>query len=366
MDALMRKTKEKKAKWVKTTIPYLFRHTPTGGYYVRIRLGGKEAIRKALKTNEYEVAKNRLPGKLADLRAEAVPRAGEALATLWDALKVIRQREETNPALKPRSREAYVRVIVGMNPMQPDGVPAAPVAKLTVRDVEAWWANTAGRYAPAMANYRLLFFRRAWKSCVESGSVRVDLSKKIKRLKVPRTQLKVITKEQFAQLVELARANPCDGKLVAEWMEFVAYTGCRPEEAWQVQWEDIDRKRGTLVITGGENGTKNHEWRRIPILPALADLLERIEVRRGGATGRVLSVRMPRFVIRAACDVMKIDWMTRYDFRHLFATRCNEAGVDVATFAKWLGHKDGGALALRTYVHPGEDHERQSAAKVRF
>lgn len=35
--------------------------------------------------------------------------------------------------------------------------------------------------------------------------------------------------------------------------------------------------------------------------------------------------------------------------RHLFATRCIESGVDIPTVRRWLGHEDGGALAMRTY-----------------
>jgi hypothetical protein len=30
----------------------------------------------------------------------------------------------------------------------------------------------------------------------------------------------------------------------------------------------------------------------------------------------------------------------------LFATRCIESGVDIPTVSRWLGHKDGGALAM--------------------
>jgi len=34
--------------------------------------------------------------------------------------------------------------------------------------------------------------------------------------------------------------------------------------------------------------------------------------------------------------------------RHLFATRCIESGVDIPTVSRWLGHKDGGALAMKS------------------
>ena len=43
-----------------------------------------------------------------------------------------------------------------------------------------------------------------------------------------------------------------------------------------------------------------------------------------------------------------------------------EAGIDVRTVAEWLGHKDLGALLLRTYSHVRAEHEREMVAKVSF
>jgi 3-dehydroquinate synthase len=42
-----------------------------------------------------------------------------------------------------------------------------------------------------------------------------------------------------------------------------------------------------------------------------------------------------------------------------------EQGVDVPTVAKWLGHKDGGALAMRTYGHIRDQHSLEQARKLR-
>ncbi len=41
--------------------------------------------------------------------------------------------------------------------------------------------------------------------------------------------------------------------------------------------------------------------------------------------------------------------ITHHDLRHFFATICIESGADIPTVSRWLGHKDGGALAMRTY-----------------
>jgi Phage integrase family len=58
--------------------------------------------------------------------------------------------------------------------------------------------------------------------------------------------------------------------------------------------------------------------------------------------------------------------MTHHDLRHYFATKCLESGAPVATVANWLGHRDGGALLLRTYSHLLDAHSQEMAARVSF
>jgi hypothetical protein len=43
-----------------------------------------------------------------------------------------------------------------------------------------------------------------------------------------------------------------------------------------------------------------------------------------------------------------------------------ESGVDIPTLSRWLGHKDGGALAMKTYGHLRDEHSVEMARKVTF
>jgi integrase len=68
----------------------------------------------------------------------------------------------------------------------------------------------------------------------------------------------------------------------------------------------------------------------------------------------------------AACAKLSIVRITHHDLRHLFATICIESGLDIPTVSRWLGHKDGGALAMKTYGHFRAEHSAAQALKVSF
>jgi hypothetical protein len=40
--------------------------------------------------------------------------------------------------------------------------------------------------------------------------------------------------------------------------------------------------------------------------------------------------------------------------------------VDIPTVSRWLGHKDGGALAMKVYGHLRDQHSAAMAQKVQF
>lgn len=104
------------------------------------------------------------------------------------------------------------------------------------------------------------------------------------------------------------------------------------------------------------------------MIPEMRALLERLagESEPNPPEGPVmLVIECQRAMDRAAADV-KMSRITRHDLRHLFATRCIESGVDIPTVSRWLGHKDGGALAMRVYGHLRDQHSVAMAQKVRF
>jgi integrase len=66
------------------------------------------------------------------------------------------------------------------------------------------------------------------------------------------------------------------------------------------------------------------------------------------------------------CAEIGVPNISHHDLRHLIASVALESKVDVPTAAKWLGHRDGGALLLRTPRTSGTTIPRAVARRVSF
>jgi integrase len=80
----------------------------------------------------------------------------------------------------------------------------------------------------------------------------------------------------------------------------------------------------------------------------------------------VLDLRHRQNSMTHAVSKMGMKLITHHDLRHLFATICIQSGVDIPTVSRWPGHKDGGALCMKTYGHLRQDHSFAQAQRVSF
>src|SRR4029453_15141051 len=97
-------------------------------------------------------------------------------------------------------------------------------------------------------------------------------------------------------------------------------------------------------------------------------MFERMRSERHGESldAKVLRVAQCQKSLDRAAKKVGADRITHHDLRHLFARRCIERGVEIPTVSRWLGHKDGGALAMKTYGPLRREHSIAQAQKVSF
>jgi integrase len=378
------KTVKGRKTWERTNVTNLLRNGQSGNYYARVKVNGKEKWR-TLKTKVFSVAKLKLGDVERDERskgmvaaAETLPQGGET--TVERFINIYLVRTKNDPALRPATkvrRETAVKAILKTW----RDLPLRDARRVTPTDCQHWAVSAlregTGFVAPKVKTIRKGMSASAFNKCVDTLRTIFEIAREhgvtyqnpvagVSKAKMRQKRLELPSVAAFHAIVKnVSKAGARQSKDCADLVRFLAYSGARISEANGVRWRDFDPEKGRLVIAGTKSASSD---RVIPIFPPLAELLKEIRGRRGAEPGDapVLRVRECKGALRSACMAAGVKPITHHDLRHLFATRCIESGVDIPTVSRWLGHADGGALAMRTYGHLRQEHSTAQAAKVHF
>lgn len=361
---------EKNRLWQKTSYANLIRYVPSGMYFCRVRVRGR-LIRKSLKTDVLSVAKLRLSDKEKEFRQkaqhqEAIQR-GRGQMTFDEALEIYRTRLNADPELKSKSKDYYEQRILSLLRTWP-GLKETNVRDISKQNCLDWAVKYKG--SATAFNNTALVLRKVFGVVVESGIIYENPARHIKRRAVRPKELHLPDNDGFIKFVQaIENAGGRFSKHCADLVRFLAYGGFRLGEAKNITWSDCDFQREEIIVRGDTvEKTKNSEIRRVPMIAEMRQLLERLREKRRKepATARVMKVTQCELAMERAERKAGIAHLTHHDLRHLFATRCIESGVDIPTVSRWLGHKDGGGLAMKVYGHLRNQHSASMARLVSF
>src|SRR5439155_17615466 len=198
-----------------------------------------------------------------------------------------------------------------------------------------------------------------WNTIVSALQFITPAARALKRRPPRFKERPLMTQLNFTRLLEELDKRPRSHAGLV--VRFLAHTGLRINEARQLRWCDV--QEDCIQVPGVV--TKNGRPLSIPFVNGVRETLDRLRVITGGAA-QVLPRSACKRSLNSACKAARLPPLSHHDFRHLFATRCIQSGVDVPTVARWLGHSDGGALLGRTYFHLVDEHSRRMAEKVKI
>ena len=358
------------SSWQKTNYANLIRYVPSRKYYARVRIKGKLIVR-SLKTDVLSVAKLRLNDleKKERQRVELTTPNITGRMTFQQAIEKHKLRLAGDLSLKPRTKQYHQERITALLVSWP-GLDSKEIRAITKTECLDWAATFGKDISPTNFNHTIGILRKLFEIGIEAGVRYDNPARHIMRVKERNKRLKLPEATQFKKLVQsIAAAGSRHSRHCANLVMFLAYGGFRKSEAANIKWQDCDFEKQEIIVRGDpETGTKNWSIRRVPMIPDMVDLLTQIKAKTKNFSpdSPVMTVREAQKSIDSACIALKIQRITHHDLRHLFATRCIEAGVDIPTVARWMGHKDGGALAMKTYGHLRNEHSQAMAAKVKF
>jgi len=355
--------------WARTGHRNLIRHK-SGRYYARAFAGGKE-VWQSLKTSHYSIARARLAEFLKEHRERASNRNGgvSAKMTFGEAAAIHLRNLDDNLRIKPSTRDYWRRRLLALIKSWP-GLNETEVRKITQVGCKQWASTYGKKTSPTNYNNTIALLRHVLSIAIEAGVVYSNPAAVLKRAAIRGKEIALPSMDKFnALLAEMRNGHSRYSLHCADFTLGLAATGVRKGEANALQWRDLDFDAGEIVVRGdAETGTKNWELRRVPLIPDARTLFQRMRGDRAGEPldAKVFVVRECQKALDRACKKVGADRITHHDLRHLFATRCIESGVDIPTVSRWLGHKDGGALAMKTYGHLRREHSIAQAQRVTF
>lgn len=327
---------ETESDWKKIG-PCLYRYRGAK-YYALLKHGGKQ-IRRSLDTTDLPLARRRL----AEFR---------------------RDLETTDPTLSARTLEAQVtrfqatltgaastldnhkRTLKKLLVDWPNDAPRI-LRKITKTDCQQWLAQYD--LAVNTTNQMLTLARRFFDSAVNDGVIPRNPMEEIKYRKPPKLIRLTPTRGQFDAIVANLRSQQWNGhgaNDTADFVELAGLLGLGQAELSGIQRQHINLETGTIQVFR----RKTSETFMIPIYPAARGALER---RMAGIspepTARLLPQDNCKKGLSAACKRLGLPHFEPRSLRRYFITSALRKGVDAPTVAAWQGHRDGGALVLKTY-----------------
>lgn len=346
----------------------LMQYIPSGVYFARVKVtgdNGKPTVKRAsLETDVFTTAKDRLADKVKELRT---PVLKADVGTVASGREKFEAETLNDGDLAELSKQYRLRCADRIFRSWPE-LQTLTADQITSDSMKDWAKKYAVKYAPQFFNNSLNVFRGI---LALSGLKHDDNpAYKVDRRGIPAKELKLPTLEQFKKMLhEVEHSGAGQSKDCANLVRFLAFTGSRICEARLATWKDVDFEKNFITVHCAKRrvGSSEKRTRNVPLIPAMKEFLlaakAKLDPKHDDNICRVFECQKS---LTRACKQAGCARLTHHSLRHLFATFCIEADIDIPTVSRWLGHSDGGALAMKVYGHLRDEHSQQMAQRVNF
>jgi integrase len=223
--------------------------------------------------------------------------------------------------------------------------------------VEAYKAKRKLEVSPATVNRELACLKTIMNKAVEWGKLEVNPIAKVKKFREQTVKERILTNEEITRLLEAAAPH------LRPILIVLLNTGMRRGEVLNLKWSDVDFKTGYIFIGDSKSGKS----RRVPMSGLVYETLERLKENKrsefvfsNSATGEHIKDIKTGF--HAACRRAGIKGVRIHDLRHTAASKMVEAGVDLVTVSKILGHSS--IQMTMRYAHPTAEAMRRAVESL--
>ncbi len=216
--------------------------------------------------------------------------------------------------------------------------------------------------SPASVNMELAVLSRIFALAVELEQAASNPCRKVRKLRVDNQRNRYLSTDEETRLMAQLKGRR---RHLYPLVALALGTGMRRGELLNLSWRHVDLLRGVIHVVN----TKTAHDRIIPMSQSVRELLiEQREAQKGDlvfASRRIAKKRADeRLVVDvkkafvAACSDAGITDFHFHDLRHTFATRLGDAGCNVTTIARLLGHSN--IQRSMRYTHASDDTLRNA------
>ena len=138
-------------------------------------------------------------------------------------------------------------------------------------------------------------------------------------------------------------------------------TGMRRNEILSLKWDNINIPKRYIYIENSKSGRS----RKVPMNELVVEAVNQIDQISEFVffnTSTKTHIKDIKTGFKAACRRAKIKGLRVHDLRHTAATRMIEAGVDLVTVSKILGHSS--IQMTMRYAHPTPENMQRAVNKL--
>jgi integrase len=306
---------------------------------------------------------------------------------LEERLAVWKNAGKISPKTEERYRELFTRQIV------PFPIAIRPLQKLTTKDIEVWHSTLRvkgridgkGGVSPVTINNAHRLLRTALADAVRHNLVVKNVCSIQRAPKIEAEEMAILSPEQVAALPAMLDGHPLAAAALT-----ALFTGMRRGEILGLAWGNVDLDAKVIRVRTSLEETrsglrfkppKSKAGNRDITLPAIVvetlqahrkQLLERrLQFGQGKLTGKSLvfpawdgSPQRPNtFGSTWSRLAQELSLVPFHGLRHTHASQLIDAGVDVVTIARRLGHSSP-AITLQVYAHLFRKDDSKAAAAI--
>lgn len=243
---------------------------------------------------------------------------------------------------------------------------AATVTPTDLRDYRAYLLTTK-QSSPATVNRHLAALKRFFRFAHAMGWVDEDPTAVVKGIQQVPVAPKALTKREVDKL--LRAAERYGNKRDLAILVVLRHTGLRVGELTNLRLSDIEigERKGEVVVRSGKGG----KYRAVPLnLDARRALSSYLEVRPQvvdthlfvGQRGTGLTVRAVEKLVEKYARLAGPPGVSPHVLRHTFGKHALDAGVDLVTVSRLLGHERLETTAI--YTTPSATDLEHAVAKL--